>query len=129
MGASRVLAVEGDRNSFLRLQKYARKYHFIVPIELMITSMEDIMQLISCHTPDIVKVDIEGAERFLSTCPKSCLNMVDEWLIETHEHSVSDELIEKFSASGFLVQRIKQSEVHDILVIRKRSRDFRAQDA
>jgi hypothetical protein len=78
--------------------------------------------LISAYSPDIVKVDIEGAERLLIDFSRDCLNMVDEWLIETHERSLSERLVEKFSVSGFSVKKIQQSEVHDILVIeRKRS--------
>jgi predicted RNA methylase len=124
-GASRVIAVEGNRDYFVRLQEYALKYLYIVPIELMVDSEEDITQLISKYSPDIVKVDIEGAERLLLICPLGCLTMVDQWLIETHEHSISDKLIEKFSASGFLVKRIQRTKVHDVLVIEKDRREIR----
>ena len=88
----------------------------------MIDSKEDIKRLISTYSPDIVKVDIEGAERLLLDFSGDSLKMVDEWLIETHEPSLSERLVEKFSVSGFSVKRMRQSEVHDILVIeRKRS--------
>ena len=122
-GASKVIAVEGDKIFFKKLQKYALKYRYIVPIELTINSKEDIKRLISTYSPDIVKVDIEGAERLFIDFSGDCLNMVDEWLIETHEPSLSERLVEKFSVSGFSVKKIRQSEVHDILVIeRKRSK-------
>jgi hypothetical protein len=120
-GASKVIAVEGDKTFFNKLQKYALKYKYIIPIELMIKSEEDIMRLIFNYSPDIVKVDIEGAERLLIDSSEDCLNMVDEWLIETHEPSLSEKLVKKFCDSGFSVRKIRQSEVHDILVIEKRS--------
>lgn len=116
-GASKVIAVEGDRGLFLRLQKYARRYHFIVPIQLMISSKEDLMQLIASYAPDIIKVDIEGAESLLSTFPRNYLAMVDEWLIETHGPRIASELCKTFSALGFQVKKIRQTEIQDILVI------------
>lgn len=126
-GASKVIAVEGDKTFFKKLQKYARKYRYIVPIELMINSKEDIKRLIHTYSPDIVKVDIEGAERLFIDFSRDCLNMVDEWLIETHDPSLSIQLIEKFTFSGFVVKKIPQSHVHDILVIEKDRGNIRSQ--
>ncbi len=123
-GASKVVAVEGDKLFFKRLQKFSQRYHYIVPIELVINSGEDIKRLISMYSPDIVKVDIEGAERFLIDFSGECLNMVKEWLIETHDPNLSRKIVEKFAAVGFAVKKIRQSEVHDILAMERKEENI-----
>ncbi len=122
-GAIKVIAVEGDKRLFEKLQEYARRHPFIVPIELFISSKEEIMRLISKYSPDIVKIDIEGTEKILVEFSKDDLNMVDRWMIETHAPVISQTLTEKFTDAGFSVRQIQQSEVQHILIIERRGKN------
>jgi hypothetical protein len=46
--------------------------------------------------------------------------MVDRWLIETHEPSFSERLVEKFSVSGFSPKKIRQLKFMAFLLLKER---------
>ena len=89
-GARRVVAVEGDPQLAGKLEENFRGDERVVPIHLFIERAEQVAELIKRFDPDLVKVDVEGAERILLDLPRGLVER-REWLVETH----SDELYER----------------------------------
>jgi len=89
-GARRVVAVEGDPQLAGKLEENFRGDERVVPIHLFIERAEQVAELIKRFDPDLVKVDVEGAERVLLDLPRAFVEG-REWLVEAH----SDELYER----------------------------------
>jgi SAM-dependent methyltransferase len=89
-GARRVVAVEGDPRLAEELEENFRGDGRVVPIHLFIEGTEQVAELIERFDPDLVKVDIEGAEKVLLDLPRGLVKG-REWLVEVH----SDELYER----------------------------------
>ena len=89
-GARRVVAVEGDPRLAEKLEENFRGDGRVVPIHLFIESAGQVAELIERFDPDLVKVDVEGAERILLDLPRGLVEE-REWLVEAH----SDELYER----------------------------------
>jgi hypothetical protein len=102
-GARQVIAVEGDPALADRLKHYSEKRGYIVPIEKWICSATDISALIDKYSPDIVKVDIEGAESNLLHCSDETLRNVAEWMIETHGDVLHSQIFDRFLKAGFRI--------------------------
>lgn len=64
-GASKVVAVEGDSELASKLRLNFQNDNRVIPIEDFIDDPKKIEALISKHHPDLVKADIEGAERHI----------------------------------------------------------------
>jgi 16S rRNA G966 N2-methylase RsmD len=91
-GASKVVAVEGDSALATRLRQNFAGKNNVVCIEKLVTSFVDFESLIRQFKPDIVKVDVEGAERYLLNVSASVLSSVEKWLIETHSPKLYHQL-------------------------------------
>jgi precorrin-6B methylase 2 len=102
-GASQVIAVEGNHEVAEKLKRYAIKHPFVIPDEKFIASPDDITLLINQHSPDVVKVDIEGSEVHLLKCPVEALTKVNEWLIEAHSGDLCSQIKEMFVSLGYRV--------------------------
>lgn len=102
-GAKQVIAVEGDHEVADKLKRYSENRAYIVPIEKWICSATDISTLIDKYSPDIVKVDIEGAESNLLLCSDKTLRSVAAWMIETHSDILHSQILDRFLKAGFSV--------------------------
>lgn len=102
-GAKQVVAVEGDHDLASKLKSNFVGDIRVIPIEQKINSAVDIASLISSHSPDLVKVDIEGSECYLLKCSDNTLKKVDEWLIETHTSELYKDISQRFLRLGFKV--------------------------
>ena len=112
-GAARVIAVEGDHQRAELLKKNSEKYEFF-SYELMVKSAEDIEWLLKRHRNiDVAKVDIEGAEIFLSKCDPQLIKNIPFWMIETHSEDVNKILLEWFSDLGYNVSRYSVRTLKD----------------
>lgn len=100
-GAKKIVAVEGLPSYYAKLSDNARKWKYVFPVNKWIKSSEDIDSLIKQFKPDIVKIDIEGAEINLIHC--NFLKDVKEWLIEAHAKNLHELIIKRFSELGFNV--------------------------
>jgi hypothetical protein len=100
-GALKVIAVEGDKYLAERLKLNFKDDPRVVPIYLEIKSGKDIEELIDMYHPDIVKVDIEGAEINILSVN---IRKVKEWLIETHTDEIYNALAEWFRMNGFNIK-------------------------
>jgi hypothetical protein len=81
-----------------------------LPIHMTITNSRQIEVLINTIMPDVVKVDIEGAEKVLLDLSQETLQKPLEWNIETHTPELFDKIKEKFLSANFKVRRIEYFE-------------------
>ena len=102
-GACRVIAVEGSKTRTAKLKTYYGGSDKVVCVEKFIGSARDIEELIGKYKVDIVKVDIQGAERYLMQVSPKLLLSVNEWLIETHSDEIRKNLERFFVGLGFRV--------------------------
>jgi precorrin-6B methylase 2 len=98
-GASKVIAVEGYDDSFQKLLENVKDDSNVVPLKIMIESSENYNYLIGKYKPDIVKIDIEGAEKFLLEANPDILKEVPVYLIETHTADL-------FTSIAYLLTRL-----------------------
>ena len=95
-GAKFIVAVEGNLTyerslTFESLVKNSQQFNGkIIPIFMFIESTKQIEDLILEYKPDIVKSDIEGAEKYLFEIKDEIWKMVPEYLVETHEGYLHD---------------------------------------
>jgi len=102
-GAKKIVAVEGDTSLALKLARNYGKDPKVTCVQKWISNARDIEELIESYPSDMVKVDIEGAEKHIANISLETLLSVKEWLIEVHTKQVYDELSKKFLDSGFKV--------------------------
>jgi hypothetical protein len=106
-GAGKVIAVEGNREYQHKLFHFFGNDKRVVCIRKWITSGKDISILIESFLPDIVKVDIEGAEKSLLGVDVDTLMKVKEWLIETHTEELYHMISKFFRQNGFKVSVVE----------------------
>jgi precorrin-6B methylase 2 len=100
-GAGMVIAVEGNDELFEKLKRNFKDNPKVIPIHMKISRGQQVEELIDKYRPDLVKVDIEGAEIYILNAD---VKKVKEWLIETHTDDVYDALHEFFLKNGFTVK-------------------------
>jgi len=100
-GARKIIAVEGDPKSFSQLERNYAGDDRVIVIQLWIDSSKQIEALLEEHQPDLVKVDIEGAERTLLDVPFETLRRVPLYLVETHSQELEAQILDLFARLGY----------------------------
>jgi len=100
-GAKEVIAVEGYEPYFQKLLENISGDSKVKAVKLWITSEDDFSKLLEEHSPDIVKVDIEGAEISLLKVDSELLSKPSIWVIETHSLETKDAIAKKFLSAGY----------------------------
>jgi hypothetical protein len=100
-GAKMVIAVEGDERLAHKLRKNSERVKGIIAVGLRIACAKDIENLILEFKPDVVKVDIEGAEVFLKGVDSHIFSLVNEYAVETHDKEIYDLVIAKFREENY----------------------------
>jgi hypothetical protein len=101
LGASKVVAVEGNPKLASNLKKNYEGKSNVICIEQFIRKSEDIDRVLETYRPDVVKCDIEGWETCLL---KAKVSLVKEWLIEVHDPITLRQLLKKFRRENFQVR-------------------------
>lgn len=101
--AIKVVAVEGSKVSAPELFNNYGSEPNIVCIEKIVQSPDDFENLISSHKADIVKVDIEGAEKHLLGVSMDTILKIKEWLVETHNEDLFTRFYDLFTNLGYIV--------------------------
>lgn len=101
-GAKKVIAVEGEEYLASKLLHNYGRDSRVKCIYKWIGSPNDLEKLIRLK-PDMVKVDIEGAEIHIAKVSTELLLSVKEWVIEVHEKEVYEELLKLFLRLKFNV--------------------------
>lgn len=81
------------------------------------TTIQDVLKK---HEVDVVKMDCEGAEKYLVSVSKEDLITVPYWIVETHNLKIYRDIVEKFHDSGF--SKVKECRLNlevDLLHFKK----------
>jgi predicted RNA methylase len=113
-GAVAVVGVDSNAELIKLAEKLARPN--FVPICLTINNALIIETLVNAILPDVVKVDIEGAEVNLVDVSVDVLRKPKEWVIEAHSEGLFQKVYQKFADSGFLIS----DYLHFVLIARKK---------
>ncbi len=116
-GAKQVVALEGNHALASKLRENFAGDVRVVPIEKMINDAATLTSLISRYSPDIVKMDIEGAEYYLLECKEFTIKRVNQWLIETHSTELYKKISQKFLSLGFRAFRARVEPFRVIVAV------------
>lgn len=124
MGAKTVIAVEGNQIMYDGLLKTSELFkEKIIPIFLSIDNPGSLEKLIIDYKPDIVKADIEGAEIHLYNIKNEIWNLAPEYLIETHEGYLGQNLdglmIKKSEENNYQIVKNITTGIHMIYAKKK----------
>lgn len=116
-GAEQIIAIEGDPALYAELENNYGRHPFCHCIHLMITQATQIESLIRIHKPDLVKIDVEGAEIHLLGVPREVLTTVQVYLIETHDPDIHSRMVHYLSIYGYYISEHYQHPGQGISVI------------
>lgn len=78
-------------------------------------SVVPIQKVLDAHSLDMVKVDIEGGEKYLLSLSPEQLRMVPYWIVETHDPELRDKILHLFEDAGFKTQeRYRLNDIVDL---------------
>ena len=103
LGAASVIAVDMNLRDLVEVGGDDRVT--IVADTLFHSSQID--ALLEQHRPQIVKVDIEGAECLLRDMRRQAFRIADVWLVETHTDDLHDDVMVALDDHGFDVVRVR----------------------
>jgi hypothetical protein len=102
-GALKIIGVDVTEAEVEKLKNIYPSHFFI---RKMINSSVDLSELISEHKPQLIKMDIEGAEIYLKNIQKDVFDSVEEFAIEYHSVSCKEVVTEKFKELDFEITAI-----------------------
>jgi len=105
-GARQVIAVEGSKTLFRALLRNASTIPGIVSIHLYIDNPRQVEKLILRWRPDIVKVDIEGAEDNLFRTKDEVFTRVPEYIVEVHSDRLFSTMMIKCARNNYEVAHV-----------------------
>lgn len=113
-GAKRVIAVEGDTKLASELLSKYSQSDKVVAIYAFINDSSQIEEFIRFYKPDIIKVDIEGAEIHLLSLNPKIISSVNEWIIEVHSEELEIKVTNLFKTNSYSKYLIPMwSQGHD----------------
>lgn len=116
-GATKVIAVEGADELFTSLLCNINNDKRIIPILSYIRFSSQISDIIAKFLPDIVKVDIEGAEENIIGVP---IRNVSEWVIECHTGKLREDILNYFLTNKFkLMKEVYNCEDNTVLYFKR----------
>jgi predicted RNA methylase len=97
-GASKVIGIDITYSEIEKLKDLYPSHLFVCKT---ISSEIDFIDLISTYKPNVIKMDVEGAEIFLKDVPKEVFSSVEEFAIEYHNSDCKKIIIDKFNELSF----------------------------
>ena len=123
-GAKKVIAVDINEESLRIVEALSQEIRGsdgdLEIVNREISSPEDIVALLTEHTPDAVKCDVEGAEIHLINTPDDDFAKVKFYAVECHLFKQPDMrtlLEEKFERCGYTVSKCWKHPNHDVEII------------
>lgn len=105
-GAEKVIAVEGSEPVFNNLMAWAKTKEYVLPCDMWIDSPAKIEYLLKLFKPDIVKVDIEGAETNFEGVRYNILRLVPIYIIECHSLEIFSRIGTYFGAMRYAFESV-----------------------
>lgn len=102
-GASKIVGVDISCDEIQKLSELYPSHTFICK---SINSAEDFSSLIKEHHPQVIKMDVEGAEIHLEKVPNEVFSSVEEFAIEYHNPECKKAVMEKFAELGFKITAV-----------------------
>lgn len=104
-GASKVIGVDV---SCIEIEQLKEKYPQHTFICKAVTSVEDLLELISEYQPSLIKMDIEGHESHMQYITPEQFSCVEEIAVEYHNPECKKILTEKLEEFGFEIFALNQ---------------------
>jgi hypothetical protein len=111
-GAAKVVAVDMEEKD---LQNYTDPR--IETIAMSISGPEEISNLIQEHQPDLVKADIEGAEKYFLNIFPDVLRIPKAYAIETHDRYLFENISSMLSMLGYKIIWQMHHEIEDYVSV------------
>ena len=102
-GAKNIIAVEGLDSRFLSLQQNVKACSRILPLHMWLSMKEQYEDLIQVYRPEIVKVDVEGAEITLFDIDNKIWRIIPEFIIEVHSDDLLSRMLTKCKVNSYEV--------------------------
>lgn len=107
VGATKVIASEGNDQYYEKLVQYAKDKSNIIPDKRWIGSASDFIYLFNTFKVDIVKMDCEGGERYLLDVPDNIIASIKEYAIECHSQDITNKMIQKLKDLKYNILRVE----------------------
>ena len=107
-GARKVIAVEGLPVFYRQLVENFKNEDRVAKVLLWIAKPSDFETLFKTWEPEVVKIDIEGAESHLLELPSEVFRIPAEYLVEAHGIPLLEMLKEKFRKERFKIKTVRQ---------------------
>lgn len=104
-GASKIIGVDA---SCVEIEELKKKYPTHTFVCKTITSVNDLLELISEHQPSVIKMDIEGHESHVQYITPEQFSCVKEIGVEYHNPECKKILINKLNEFGFEILALNQ---------------------
>ena len=103
LGAASVVAVDMNLRDLITVGHDDR----VTMVADTLFHSSQIDALLEQHRPQIVKVDIEGAECLLRDMRRQAFRIAEVWLVETHTDDLHDDVMVALDDHGFDVVRVR----------------------
>ena len=96
-GAKFVIGIDSNPDFIAEFKKNIAKYSLpALVIAEVIDNANLLSRLILGFSPDVVKLDCEGCEKYLLDVPEDILIKVPEYILEVHSNELLEQLKQKF---------------------------------
>lgn len=116
-GAKYVVCVEGDPERYRLLEANLPSLRNATAIFKYINSPSDMQNILWINSADIVKIDVEGAEKYLLPLAPYTIQYHPEYMIEMHLGVSMDAMVNLFQRSGYSVTYGARSWLGDWQII------------
>jgi len=122
--AAFVLGVDANSSDLNAIKSLKDKYSNFDIIESMISSPNQIKDLIINNNIQILKSDIEGAESYLFDLDDETFSLIEEHYIETHNDNLYNQCITKLTNCGYdiyeQISLVQTGEVCKVVFAKKK---------
>ena len=102
-GAKEVYAFDMDEREIVWYKENISTKYKITPLLKQIQNVQDIRVIMSEYNPEMIKCDIEGAEKFFLELTDSEFCTISSYAIETHSEELHEAFINRFTNLGYTI--------------------------
>lgn len=113
--AAFVLGVDANTSDLNAIRLLEAKYPNFSVIESMVSSPDQIRDLITNNNIQILKSDIEGHETNIFNLDDETFTLIEEYYIETHSDDLYNQCVNKLTSCGYVIyEQISLAQTNDI---------------